>query len=202
MKYYDEEVEDVLTNLQTSENGLSVEEAKARLNRYGLNKLKETNKKSKLAKFIDQFKDMMIFILIIAAVFSGISSYLNNEPYTDTIVIIAVILINAIMGFVQEMKAESAVESLKKMTTPTARVIRDGKVMVCSSEEIVPGDIITLEAGDKVPADARIIWEAASSIDESMLTGESEPMQKDVKKVKKSYILLKCQYVKIIIKKF
>ncbi len=184
MKYYDEEVEDVLTNLQTSENGLSVEEAKARLNRYGLNKLKETNKKSKLAKFIDQFKDMMIFILIIAAVFSGISSYLNNEPYTDTIVIIAVILINAIMGFVQEMKAESAVESLKKMTTPTARVIRDGKVMVCSSEEIVPGDIITLEAGDKVPADARIIWEAASSIDESMLTGESEPMQKDVKKVK------------------
>ena len=183
MKYYDEEIEDVLTNLQTSENGLSVEEAKARLNRYGLNKLKETNKKSKLAKFIDQFKDMMIFILIIAAVFSGISSYLNNEPYTDTIVIIAVILINAIMGFVQEMKAESAVESLKKMTTPTARVIRDGKVMVCSSEEIVPGDIITLEAGDKVPADARIIWEAASSIDESMLTGESEPMQKDVKKV-------------------
>lgn len=184
MKYYDEEVDAVISHLQSSENGLSAQEAKARLNRYGYNKLKETNKKSKLSKFIDQFKDMMIIILIIAAIFSGISAYLNNESYTETIVIVAVILINAIMGFAQEMKAEAAVASLKKMTTPNAKVIRDGKVTVCSSEEIVPGDVITLEAGDRVPADARVIWEVSSSIDESMLTGESEPIQKDVAVVK------------------
>ena len=184
MKYYDKEVDDVISHLQSSENGLSAQEAKARLNRYGYNRLKETNKKSKLSKFIDQFKDMMIIILIIAAIFSGISAYLNNESYTETIVIVAVILINAIMGFAQEMKAEAAVASLKKMTTPNAKVIRDGKVTVCSSEEIVPGDIITLEAGDRVPADARVIWEVSSSIDESMLTGESEPIQKDAGVVK------------------
>ena len=183
MKYYDEDVDKVLDALQTSEEGLSNEEAKARLDRYGLNKLKETNKKSKLAKFLDQFKDMMIVVLLIAAVFSGISSYLNGEAYTDTMVIIAVVLLNAIMGFVQELKADSAVESLKKMTTPNAKVIRNGQVTICSSEKIVPGDILDLEAGDTVPADARVIWEVSSSVDESMLTGESEPIAKDVEKV-------------------
>lgn len=183
MKYYDEDIDKVLDALQTSEEGLSNEEAQARLNRYGLNKLKETNKKSKLSKFLDQFKDMMIVVLLIAAVFSGISSYLNGEAYTDTIVIIAVVLLNAIMGFVQELKADSAVESLKKMTTPNAKVIRNGQVTICSSEKIVPGDILDLEAGDTIPADARVIWEVASSVDESMLTGESEPIAKDIEKV-------------------
>ena len=180
MKYYDEEVDKVLASLETSEEGLSTQEAQARLNRYGLNKLKEVNKKSKLSKFLDQFKDMMIVVLLIAAVFSGISSYLNGEAYTDTIVIIAVVLLNAIMGFAQELKADSAVESLKKMTTPNAKVIRNGQVMICSSEKIVPGDILSLEAGDTVPADARVIWEVSSSVDESMLTGESEPIEKNV----------------------
>ena len=183
MKYYDEDVDKVLASLETSEEGLSTKEAEARLNRYGLNKLKEVNKKSKLSKFLDQFKDMMIVVLLIAAVFSGISSYLNGEAYTDTIVIIAVVLLNAIMGFAQELKAESAVESLKKMTTPNAKVIRNGQVMICSSEKIVPGDILSLEAGDTVPADARVIWEVSSSVDESMLTGESEPIAKDTEKV-------------------
>ena len=180
MNYYDEEVDQVLSSLETSEEGLSTQEAQARLNRYGLNKLKEVNKKSKLSKFLDQFKDMMIIVLLIAAVFSGISSYLNGEAYTDTIVIIAVVLLNAIMGFAQELKADSAVESLKKMTTPNAKVIRNGQVMICSSEKIVPGDILSLEAGDTVPADARVIWEVSSSVDESMLTGESEPIEKNV----------------------
>lgn len=183
MRYYDENVDKVLSYLQTSEEGLDKDEVKSRINRYGLNKLKETNKKSNFSKFIDQFKDLMIIILIAAAIFSGISAYLNNESYTDTIVIFAVVIINAIMGFVQELKAESAVESLKKMTTPNAKVKRNGKIMVCSSEEIVPGDIIELEAGDKVPADARVIWEVSSSVDESMLTGESEMVQKDVQTV-------------------
>ena len=180
MKYYDEEVDKVLASLETNENGLSTQEAEARLNRYGLNKLKETNKKSKLSKFLDQFKDMMIVVLLIAAVFSGISSYLNGEAYTDTIVIIAVVLLNAIMGFAQELKADYAVESLRKMTTPNAKVIRNGQVTICSSEKIVPGDILSLEAGDTVPADARVIWEVSSSVDESMLTGESEPIEKNV----------------------
>ena len=180
MKYYDEEVDKVLASLETNENGLSTQEAEARLNRYGLNKLKETNKKSKLSKFLDQFKDMMIVVLLIAAVFSGISSYLNGEAYTDTIVIIAVVLLNAIMGFAQELKADSAVESLRKMTTPNAKVIRNGQVTICSSEKIVPGDILSLEAGDTVPADARVVWEVSSSVDESMLTGESEPIEKNV----------------------
>ncbi len=183
MKYYDEDVDKVLASLETSENGLSTAEAEARLNRYGLNKLKETNKKSKLSKFLDQFKDMMIVVLLIAAVFSGISSYLNGETYTDTIVIIAVVLLNAVMGFAQELKADSAVESLKKMTTPNAKVIRNGQVTICSSEKIVPGDILDLEAGNTVPADARVIWEVSSSVDESMLTGESEPISKDVEKI-------------------
>ena len=183
MNYYDNEVNEVLKSLDTNENGISDEEAKKRLEKYGPNKLKETNKKSKLSKFIDQFKDMMIIILIIAAILSGISAYFNNESYTDCIVIFAVVLLNAVMGFAQEMKAEKAVESLKKMTTSTAKVIRNGNTEVRSAEEIVPGDIIELEAGDKVPADARIIWEASSSVDESMLTGESEPVSKDVKPV-------------------
>ena len=179
MKYYDVDKQKVLESLETSEDGLSSDEAKARLTRYGANKLKETNKKSNISKFFDQFKDLMIIILIVAAIFSAISSYLNHESYTDTIVILAVVIINAIMGFVQEIKAESAVENLKKMTTPSAKVKRNGKIMVCSSEDIVPGDIIELEAGDRVPADARVIWEVASSVDESMLTGESEMVKKN-----------------------
>ena len=129
MKYYDVDKQKVLESLETSEDGLSSDEAKARLTRYGANKLKETNKKSNISKFFDQFKDLMIIILIVAAIFSAISSYLNHESYTDTIVILAVVIINAIMGFVQEIKAESAVENLKKMTTPSAKVKRNGKIM-------------------------------------------------------------------------
>lgn len=183
MRFYDNEIEEVMAYLNTNANGLSYSESKKRLDRYGKNKLKETKKKSIVVRFLEQFKDMMIIILIIAAILSAISSYVNNESYTDTIVIIAVVLVNAIMGFVQEVKAESAVESLKKMTTPHAKVIRDGRMYVCLSEDLVPGDIIELEAGDTVPADARVIYEAASSVDESMLTGESEPIRKKVEKI-------------------
>ena len=183
MTFYDNELDEVISSLSTSEDGLTSAEAKSRLLRNGKNKLREGHKKSKFAKFMDQFKDLMIIILIIAAIFSGISSYANHEPYTDTIIIILVVFLNAMMGFVQELKAESAVESLRKMTATVARVKRDGKTQVVNTEDIVIGDILELEAGDRVPADARVIWEVQSSVDESMLTGESEMVQKDVERV-------------------
>ncbi len=183
MNYYNNEVQEVLDFLKSSESGLSNEESIKRIEKYGKNRLKEAKKKSKFVKFLEQFKDLMIIILIIAAIFSGINSFLNNESYTDTIVILVSVFLSTIMGYIQEQKAESAVESLKKMTTPNAKVIRNGATIICSSEDIVPGDIIQLEAGDKVPADARVIWEVASSVDESMLTGESEMVQKDVSKI-------------------
>ncbi len=183
MTFYDNELDEVISSLSTSEDGLTSAEAKSRLLRNGKNKLREGHKKSKFAKFMDQFKDLMIIILIIAAIFSGISSYANHEPYTDTIIILLVVFLNAMMGFVQELKAESAVESLRKMTATVARVKRDGKTQVVNTEDIVIGDILELEAGDRVPADARVIWEVQSSVDESMLTGESEMVQKDVERV-------------------
>ena len=183
MTFWDKELDETLSTLSTSEDGLTNEEAKSRLLRNGKNKLREGHKKSKFAKFMDQFKDLMIIILIIAAIFSGISSYANHEPYTDTIIIILVVFLNAMMGFVQELKAESAVESLRKMTATVARVKRDGKTQVVNTEDIVIGDILELEAGDRVPADARVIWEVQSSVDESMLTGESEMVQKDVERI-------------------
>lgn len=183
MTFWDKELDETLSTLSTSEDGLTSAEAKSRLLRNGKNKLREGHKKSKFAKFMDQFKDLMIIILIIAAIFSGISSYANHEPYTDTIIIILVVFLNAMMGFVQELKAESAVESLRKMTATVARVKRDGKTQVVNTEDIVIGDILELEAGDRVPADARVIWEVQSSVDESMLTGESEMVQKDVERI-------------------
>ena len=183
MTFWDKELDETLSTLSTTEDGLSSQEAKSRLLRNGKNKLREGHKKSNFAKFIDQFKDLMIIILIIAAVFSGISSYANHEPYTDTIIIVLVVFLNAMMGFVQELKAESAVESLRKMTSTTARVKRDRITQVVNTEDIVIGDILELEAGDRVPADARVIWEVQSSIDESMLTGESEMVQKDVARI-------------------
>lgn len=183
MTFWDKELDETLSTLSTSEDGLTNEEAKSRLLRNGKNRLKEGQKKSKFAKFMDQFKDLMIIILIIAAVFSGISSYANHEPYTDTIIIVLVVYINALMGFVQELKADSAVESLRKMTATTTRVKRDGKTQVVNTEDLVIGDILELEAGDRVPADARVIWEVQSSVDESMLTGESEMVQKDVARI-------------------
>ena len=146
--WFNKDVSEVEKELQTDINkGLNNEQVKEKTEKYGLNELQAAKKKTLLQRFLDQFKDMMIIVLLIAAVFSGISSYLNGEAYTDTIVIIAVVLLNAIMGFAQELKADSAVESLKKMTTPNAKVIRNGQVMICSSEKIVPGDILSLEAG-------------------------------------------------------
>ena len=184
MNYYNKSIKDIYSELKTSEVGLSSEEASNRINIYGLNELEETKKKSPLRRFLDQFNDMMIIILIIVAFIMGIYGVLYSHDYTDTIVIAVVVLLNAIMGFVQESKAEVTLEGLKKYATSTCKVKRDGIIKIIDSKELVPGDIIILEAGDKVPADARVIVETNLNVDESPLTGESVPVRKNNKSLK------------------
>lgn len=190
MNFYSENLKKIFEYFKTDENGLSETEANKRLSEYGSNSLVESKGKSKLKIFLNQFNDMMIIILIIVAIIMGIYGFFYSHEYTDTIVIAAVVLINAVMGFVQESKAEVTLEGLKKYSVTNVRVIRNGKTKVIDAKYLVPGDIIVLEAGDKVPADARIIKESNVAVDESALTGESLPVQKSVSalKVKKAQI--------------
>lgn len=183
MKYYDMETSDVLNKLESSNDGLSKEEAKYRLRTNGQNKLAEAQKESKLSKFLNEFKDMMIVILLISSVISFIISLINHESFVDSIVIIAIVIINAIMGFLQEMKADKALESLKKMQITKCKVKRDGLLVEINSEDIVVGDILVLEAGNTVPADARILTAISLQVDESSLTGESVAVEKTDKKL-------------------
>lgn len=183
MKYYNLEVEEVLAKLETREVGLSESEASSRLEKDGLNKLKEERKESNIVKFIKEFKNIMIIILIIAAIISFIISLLNHESFLDSIIIIAIVILNAILGFLQEAKAEKEVLALKKMNISKVKVRRNDKINLVNSEEIVKGDILVLEAGDTVPADARIIKEVSLKIDESSLTGESLPVSKNILKL-------------------
>lgn len=190
MKFYSENIKKIFEYLKTDEFGLSEVEANKRLAKYGNNALVEKKGKSKLSIFLNQFNDMMIIILIIVAIIMGIYGFFYSHDYTDTIVIAVVVLINAIMGFIQEEKAEVTLEGLKKYSVTNVRVVRKGKTKVIDSKYLVPGDIIILEAGDTVPADARIIKESSVSVDEAALTGESLPVQKDsgVLKVKSAQI--------------
>lgn len=181
MNPYNMNIKEILESLKTNETGLSTQEAKKRINIYGENVIEEAKGKSKIKRFLDQFNDMMIIILIIVAIIMAIYGFLVTHEYTDTIVIAVVVLINAFMGFIQEEKAEVTLEGLKKYTTSTVKVKRDGKITIVDSKDIVPGDIIVLEAGDRVPADARIINESNLSVDESPLTGESVPVKKQTK---------------------
>ena len=183
MKFYNLNIKDALKKLNTSENGLSNNEALKRLNKDGKNTIKESKKKSKLKKFLNEFDDAMIIILIISAIVSFVLSFINKEPFTDSIIILTIVILNAILGFVQEQKADQAIESLKKMQVSNIKVKRDDKIKIINSEDIVKGDILVLEAGDKVPADARIIWEASLKVDESSLTGESIPVSKNAIKL-------------------
>lgn len=178
MNYYNFDIEEVLTKLETNENGLNDEEVKNRLQKYGKNKLIITNKQSKIKKFLCQFKDIMIIILILAAIVSFILSIINNESFTDSIIILIIVIINAIVGYIQELKADKALEELKKLQTTKTKVKREGKIIEIDSENIVIGDILVLEAGDTIPADARIIYEASLKCDESSLTGESTNISK------------------------
>ena len=178
MNFYTEEKEAVLNELRTDENGLSSAEAERRLLANGKNRLKEAKGKSIFRRFLEQLIDPMIIILIVAALISGVFAVLEDESFADVIIILAVVLVNAILGVYQESKAEKAIEALQKMSAATSKVLRDGKVQIIHSEDLVVGDIIMLEAGDAVPADARIIENASLKVEEAAITGESVPVTK------------------------
>ncbi|MDY5636638.1 MAG: cation-translocating P-type ATPase [Streptococcus orisratti] len=176
--FYTQTKDEVLKELETSKEGLSTAEAKQRLTAYGRNELDEGEKRGLLAKFIDQFKDLMIIILLVAAALSVITE--GMEGLTDALIILAVVVLNAAFGVYQEGQAEAAIEALKNMSSPIARVRRDGHVIEVDSKDLVPGDIVMLEAGDVVPADMRLLEAASLKIEEAALTGESVPVEKDL----------------------
>ncbi|MBR7185574.1 MAG: cation-translocating P-type ATPase [Clostridia bacterium] len=178
MKEYLQSKEDVLAAEETTVDGLSTSEVQERLARFGKNKLAEGKKVTLLQRFLAQLADPMIIILIIAAVISGVVGVMNDEGFADVIIIMAVVLINAVLGVFQESKAEKAIEALQEIAAATSKVIRDGHQMTVHSEDLVPGDIIVLEAGDAVPADARLFEAASLKIEEAALTGESVPVTK------------------------
>lgn len=179
--WYTLSTKEVEKQMQTNiEFGLNEKQVKDKQNRFGLNKLEEKKKESIVIKFIKQFNDFMIIILIIASIISAVVARLEgSNDYFDSIIIIAIVVFNAIMGLVQEAKAEKSLEALKKMTAPTCRVKRNGKISTIKSEQIVPGDIVLLEAGNYVPADCRLISSSNLKIEESSLTGETVPVLKD-----------------------
>lgn len=177
--YYNKKVEELYKELDTNINGLTEEEAGKRLEEYGENKLAERKKKSNLIIFLSQFNDLMIILLIFASVFSAVISYIQKESYADSVIILIIVVINATLSFIEEKKADKAIEELNKMFITNNNVIRDGKKETIDVRKIVPGDIIELEAGDYVSADARIISSEALEVNESTLTGESKSIKKD-----------------------
>ena len=187
MKYYLETAEAVFKEVDSSEQGLTSAEAAKRLEANGKNKLAEAKKDSTLKKFFDQMRDPMIIILIIAAIISTVTEFIEHGVGvpTDALIIITVVLINAILGVVQENKAEKAVEALQKMSAATTKTLRDGKVETIKSEDLVVGDVILLDAGDAIPADCRIFECASMKIEEAALTGESVPVNKLIKALMK-----------------
>ena len=178
MKYYCEDAERVIAELDSSESGLSSSEAERRLAENGKNKLAEGKKDSIIKQFLKQMADPMIIILLVAAAISGVLSVVENESFADVIIILVVVIVNAVLGVYQENKAEKAIEALQQMSAATSKVLRDGKLAVIHSEDIVVGDVVLLEAGDAVPADGRIIENASLKIEEAALTGESVPVTK------------------------
>lgn len=179
MKEYLKEKGIVLKELDSKEEGLETYEAAKRLERYGENKLEEGKKTSLFRRFIKELMDPMILILIAAAIISGITSFYAGESFADVVIIMTVVIINGILGVAQESKAEKAIEALQEIAAATSKVLRDGHQTVIKSEELVPGDVILLEAGDAVPADARLLECASLKIEEAALTGESVPILKD-----------------------
>ena len=179
--WYTKNIKDVERELKTNiKTGLKDIDVKVRLDEFGENIIEEGKKESIIIRFIKQFKDFMIIILIIAAIVSAIVSYLENTgDYFDSLIIIAIVLFNGIMGLIQETKAEKAIEALKKMSSPVAKVRRNGKVQTIKGKDVVPGDIVILEAGSFVPADIRLINTYNLKIEESSLTGETEPVLKN-----------------------
>ena len=178
-KTYIQSAEEVLHDLGVGAEGLTTAQAQERLAKYGPNKLKEAEKPTLLQRFIAQLKDPMLIILLAAAGVSALTGMLSGEPeWAEVIIILVVVLLNAVLGVLQESKAEAAIEALQTMTAATCKVLRDGKMVVLHSTDLVPGDIVILEAGDAVPADGRIIENASLKIEEAALTGESVPVNK------------------------
>jgi Ca2+-transporting ATPase len=183
MKYYLESSSEVFGEVKSTENGLTSEQAHRRSAETGKNKLAEGKKTPLILRFLSQFADPMIIILIAAAVISAITSVLQKEFPSDVIIIMFVVIVNAILGVYQESKAEKAIEALQKMAAATTKVLRDGKVCEIPSEDLTVGDVVLLEAGDAVPADGRIFESASLKIEESALTGESVPVNKFIKAI-------------------
>jgi len=178
MKEYLQTAQEVLESLKTNPEGLTESEAQTRLEQNGKNKLAEAKKEPLLVRFLRQLKDPMVVILLAAAVISGITAIYAGESFADVIIILIVVIINAVLGVYQESKAEKAIEALQAISAATTKVFRDGKILVTKSENLVVGDVIILEAGDAIPADARILNSASLKIEEAALTGESVPVDK------------------------
>ena len=179
-KDYNRSPQEVLDELHTSAQGLTPEETEARLAKHGPNKLKEAEKPSVFQRFLTQLKDPMLLILMAAAAVSAVTNALSNESFTEVFIILAVVLLNAILGVVQESKAEAAIEALQTMTAAKCKVLRGGHQIVVESSQLVPGDVVVLEAGDAIPADGRLLECASLKIEEAALTGESVPVTKAV----------------------
>ena len=180
LKFYCEEAGRALAELKSTPDGLTDAEAARRLAEKGPNKLAEGKKVTTLQRFLQQLSDPMIIILLVAAAVSGVTAAYSGESFADVFIILIVVLINAVLGVYQESKAEKAIEALQEMTAATSKVIRGGKQVSLKSEELVPGDVVVLEAGDAVPADGRILESASLKIEEAALTGESVPVNKVV----------------------
>ena len=178
MKFYDQDIEEILLQTESSHEGLSSEEAKKRLEINGKNKLAEAKKDSLIKQFFKQMTDPMIIILLAAAAVSGILAVAEGESFADVIIILAVVIINSILGVYQENKAEKAIEALQEMSAATSKVLRNNEIQTIHSEDLVVGDVVLLEAGDAVPADGRLIENASLKIEEAALTGESVPVSK------------------------
>ncbi|MEG0090246.1 MAG: cation-translocating P-type ATPase [Oscillospiraceae bacterium] len=178
MKFYCEETQAVFKDLDSSDAGLTTPQAERRIEQFGYNKLDEGEKITLLQRFLAQLKDPMTIILLVAAAVSGVTAAYSGESFADVIIILTVVVINALLGVYQENKAEKAIEALQEMAAATSKVIRDGKQVSMKSSELVPGDIVVLEAGDAIPADGRIIESASLKIEEAALTGESVPVNK------------------------
>ena len=178
MKFYCSAKEAVLEELHSDAAGLTQQEAEMRLEQNGKNRLEAAKGKSLLRRFLEQIADPMIIILLVAAFISGVLAVVENDSFTDVIIILAVVIINAVLGVYQESKAEKAIEALQEMSAATSKVLRDGQVQVIHSEDLVAGDVILLEAGDAVPADARVLESASLQVEEAALTGESVPVTK------------------------
>lgn len=186
---YRQSVEEVLEELKTTDKGLTQREAAARQEKYGPNKLKEAAKATALQRFFKQLKDPMLIILLAAAAVSAATDFIAGESFTESIIILVVVLLNAILGVIQESKAEAAIEALQTMTAAKCKVLRDEKTEALESSNLVPGDVVILEAGDAVPADGRLIECASLKIEEAALTGESTPENKTVDTIAKDVTL-------------